>query len=72
MSKLSGYTKSISEATKVTDPYELQLIEEVMRCDRPTLDNVRQPEFNKLARLSAEALKDPELRQIMEESYPRS
>jgi ribosome recycling factor len=52
---MSLYTKLIQEAAPGCDPVR---VEEMMRVQSPTLDNLRRPEFMKLARLAAAAVRE--------------
>ena len=42
---MSPYAELISEVTEVTDPAVLTVIEELMRADRTSLDDLMLPEF---------------------------
>lgn len=70
--KLSGYHALISKATGVTEPREIRMIESVMRTQRSTLDGLDLSAFNALSRDAVEALKDEELRGMMEAEFPRA
>ena len=66
-----SYQENIIKACKLSGDSaekESEMIEEVMRCQHPTLDGLDARTFNQLARLSKEALKDPELRALYEVS----
>lgn len=50
------YFRLIMESTGCTEDQTIE-VEEVMRCERPTLDALTRPEFKRLAKRSFEAAK---------------
>lgn len=50
------YSGLIMESTGCTEDQTIE-VEEVMRCERPTLDAITRPEFKRLAKRSFEAAK---------------
>ena len=55
---MTPYQQMIAEDTGTTDQAAVALAEEIMRCDRPTLDALTRPAFRRLARQSMAAARE--------------
>jgi hypothetical protein len=47
---MTPYAQLIANTIGTSDGATLKLVEELMRCDRPTLDALTRPQFRRLAR----------------------
>jgi len=65
---MSAYTKLIKSICKCSES-DVILVERAMRAQHPVLDNIRRPEFDKLAKIAYSALSDPEFRKLMENDF---